>query len=205
MEEFNESLFAGRSGIGEHAFGDLPEGRSAGVKFSRTARVRGFRAEDLLTAGQVMGTERSGQFALVSAAEAMEQAHLMGVYGAERVGVVMGCSTGGRSAEEAETGKLYLRMRGCIADGGAFDGISRGEPSGDRAWGDRAGAEPIHRVCIGSHAIGLAFQMVRSGMVEAAVCGGHEAPLTWGFLRRGTRCGWCLRRSVDRSRRIGMG
>ena len=35
----------------------------------------------------------------------------------------------------------------------------------------------------GTHAIGLAFQMIRSGMVDAAIAGGHEAPLTFGFLR----------------------
>ena len=35
----------------------------------------------------------------------------------------------------------------------------------------------------GTHAIGLAFQMIRSGMVAAAITGGHEAPLTFGFLR----------------------
>jgi nodulation protein E len=35
----------------------------------------------------------------------------------------------------------------------------------------------------GTHAIGLAFQMIRSGMVSAAIAGGHEAPLTFGFLR----------------------
>src|SRR6185437_12370122 len=35
----------------------------------------------------------------------------------------------------------------------------------------------------GTHAIGLAFHMVRSGMVSAAIAGGHEAPLTFGFLR----------------------
>jgi 3-oxoacyl-[acyl-carrier-protein] synthase II/nodulation protein E len=35
----------------------------------------------------------------------------------------------------------------------------------------------------GTHAIGMAFQMIRSGMVSAAIAGGHEAPLTFGFLR----------------------
>jgi nodulation protein E len=34
-----------------------------------------------------------------------------------------------------------------------------------------------------THAIGQAFHMVRSGMVEAAITGGHEAPLTYGFLK----------------------
>jgi 3-oxoacyl-[acyl-carrier-protein] synthase II/nodulation protein E len=35
----------------------------------------------------------------------------------------------------------------------------------------------------GTHAIGLAFQMVRSGMAPAAITGGYEAALTYGFLR----------------------
>jgi 3-oxoacyl-[acyl-carrier-protein] synthase II/nodulation protein E len=35
----------------------------------------------------------------------------------------------------------------------------------------------------GTHAIGLAFQMVRAGIAPAAVAGGYEAPLTFGFLR----------------------
>jgi 3-oxoacyl-[acyl-carrier-protein] synthase II/nodulation protein E len=34
-----------------------------------------------------------------------------------------------------------------------------------------------------THALGMAFHMVRSGMSEAAIAGGHEAPLTFGFLR----------------------
>ena len=35
----------------------------------------------------------------------------------------------------------------------------------------------------GTHAIGLAFQMVRSGAVTAALTGAHEAPLTYAFLK----------------------
>ena len=35
----------------------------------------------------------------------------------------------------------------------------------------------------GTHAIGLAFQMVRAGIAPAALAGGYEAPLTFGFLR----------------------
>jgi 3-oxoacyl-[acyl-carrier-protein] synthase II/nodulation protein E len=35
----------------------------------------------------------------------------------------------------------------------------------------------------GTHAIGLAFQMVRAGISPAAIAGGYEAALTFGFLR----------------------
>jgi 3-oxoacyl-[acyl-carrier-protein] synthase II/nodulation protein E len=34
-----------------------------------------------------------------------------------------------------------------------------------------------------THAMGLAFHMVRSGMATAAITGGHEAPLSFGFYR----------------------
>ena len=34
-----------------------------------------------------------------------------------------------------------------------------------------------------THALGTAFHMVRSGTSEAAIAGGHDAPLTFGFLR----------------------
>jgi nodulation protein E len=34
-----------------------------------------------------------------------------------------------------------------------------------------------------AHAIGQAFWMVRSGLVDAAVAGGTEAPVTLGMLR----------------------
>jgi 3-oxoacyl-[acyl-carrier-protein] synthase II/nodulation protein E len=35
----------------------------------------------------------------------------------------------------------------------------------------------------GTHAIGLAFQMVRSGAASAALAGAHEAPLSYAFLK----------------------
>ena len=34
-----------------------------------------------------------------------------------------------------------------------------------------------------THAIGTAFQMIRSGMLDVAIAGGCEAPLTLGFMR----------------------
>ena len=44
----------------------------------------------------------------------------------------------------------------------------------------------------GAHAIGLAFHMVRSGIINAALAGAHEAPLTRVFLR-----GWDSMRVVS--------
>jgi len=41
-----------------------------------------------------------------------------------------------------------------------------------------------------AHAIGLASNMVRSGMCDVAIAGGSEATFSEGLLLRGKRCGW---------------
>ena len=182
VESFAEALFTGRSGIADHLFTDLPEGRAPGLKFTRTAQIKGFVAEDHLTPTQITGTERSAQFALVAAAQAVTQSQWN--YPAERTAVILGCSTGGRTWEEPETAKLYLSnarvhpltvVRSMASSGASQVAIAH------RVTGP---VFNLSTACAsGTHAIGMAFHMVRSGLVDAAITGGHEAPLTWGFLR----------------------
>jgi len=59
-------------------------------------------------------------------------------------------------------------------------------PSTSRSPGPRH--QHLHRLLLRRAGIGLAFQMIRSGMIDAAITGGHEAPLTFGFLAPGTAC-----------------
>lgn len=182
VESFAEALFTGRSGIADHLFTDLPEGRAPGLKFTRTAQIKGFVAEDHLTPTQITGTERSAQFALAAAAQAVTQSQWN--YPAERTAVILGCSTGGRTWEEPETAKLYLSnarvhpltvVRSMASSGASQVAIAH------RVTGP---VFNLSTACAsGTHAIGMAFHMVRSGLVDAAITGGHEAPLTWGFLR----------------------
>ncbi len=184
VESFRDSLFAGHSGIADHVFTDLPDGRTSGLKFTRTAQVQGFDPAAQLASAQVTGTERSSQMALVAAAQAMGESRLVAAYGGDRVGVVLGCSTGGRSAEEPETAKLYtvnarvhpLTVIRSMASAGASQVAI--------AHGVRGPVLNLSTACAsGTHALGMAFHMVRAGMMEAAIAGGHEAPLTFGFLR----------------------
>ena len=184
VDEFREGLFAGRSGIAEHVFTDLPEGKAAGLRFRKTGQVVGFNAAAHLAHAQVTATERSSQMVLVATAQAVRQSAMAGVYGGDRVGVLLGCSTGGRSAEEPETGRLYttgarvhpLTVIRSMASAGASQVAI--------AHGVTGPVLNISTACASStHAIGMAFQMVRAGMIDAAITGGHDAPLTWGFLR----------------------
>ncbi|WP_263373006.1 beta-ketoacyl-[acyl-carrier-protein] synthase family protein [Granulicella aggregans] len=184
IPEFESSLFAGRTGIAE--FGLLPEAVEGqnGIRFNRMASVIGFDPDQHLTSGVITATNLTAQFAIVAARQAAAQSELMKHYAPEDIAVILGCSCGGRSSEEIETAKLYYRnarvhpltvTRTMASAGGSHISID---------LGITGPVLNISTACASStHALGQAFHMVRSGMSEAAIAGGHEAPLTFGFLR----------------------
>jgi nodulation protein E len=179
VASFSNNLFAGNTGI--RPIENTPAGQ---LRYSKTANVCGFVASDWLLASQVQLAERCAQFAIASARQAISAASLMKAYSGDDVAVILGCSTGGRSAEEPETAKLYTK-------GGRVNPLtvprsmaSAGTSLVCMEHGITGPAYTISTACAsGAHAIGQAFHMVRSGMVRAAVAGGHEAPLTYGFLK----------------------
>ena len=184
VPEFEASLFAGRTGIAE--FGLLPEAVEGqnGIRFNRMASIHGFDPDQHLTTGVVTATNRTAQFAVVAARQAVAQSDLMKHYAPEDIAVILGCSCGGRSSEEIETAKLYYRnarvhpltvTRTMASAGGSHISID---------LGITGPVLNLSTACASStHALGTAFHMVRSGMSEAAIAGGHDAPLTFGFLR----------------------
>ena len=179
VDTFGQSLFDGCSGIRD--IDDVPAGQ---LHFSTLARVRGFVPSDWVTVGRKNLAERSSQFAIASARQALTASGLMKHYAGEDVAVVFGCSVGGRTAEEPETARLYTTgarvhpltvPRAMASAGTSLVCIEHGITGP---------AYTISTACASSaHAIGQAFHMVRCGMVQAAVTGGHEAPLTYGFLK----------------------
>ncbi len=184
VAEFQDSLFEGRSGIAAFPpYAEAP-GPTQGLRFTRTAAVRGFDATEHLSSGVVGATNRTTHFAIVSARQAAAEAGLMEHHTRENIAVVMGCSTGGRSSEEEETAKLYTRDARVHPLTVTRTMASAGASHVSIDLGITGPVLNISTACAsGTHAIGLAFQMVRSGMASAAVAGGHEAPLTFGFLR----------------------
>jgi 3-oxoacyl-[acyl-carrier-protein] synthase II/nodulation protein E len=184
VPEFEASLFAGRTGIAE--FGLLPEAVEGqnGIRFNRMASIHGFDPDQHLSTGVVTATNRTTQFAIVAARQAAAQSELMKHYAPEDIAIILGCSCGGRSSEEIETAKLYYRnarvhpltvTRTMASAGGSHISID---------LGITGPVLNLSTACASStHALGTAFHMVRSGMSEAAIAGGHEAPLTFGFLR----------------------
>jgi nodulation protein E len=184
VPEFQEALFEGRTGIGP--IGLLPEAidGSNGIRFTQMASIVDFDPDAHFTSGVITATNPTAQYAIVSARQAAKQANLMSHHAAEDIAVILGCSTGGRSSEEVETAKLYYRNARVHPLTVTRTMASAGASHVSIDLGITGPVFAITTACASAtHAIGLAFQMVRSGMVDAAITGGHEAPLTFGFLR----------------------
>lgn len=182
----------------------LREGRSAirtiqsvdmqGMRFQHGAEVCDFRPEDHFEPSRCEQLDRFAQFAVVAARQAATQAGftlrdtrgqvLWGSAG-ERVAIVTGTSMGGQTSMDRGFAAVYkdakprphpftipLAMYNAGASQIATD------------LGVTGPAFTIATSCASAaHAIGQAFGMVRSGAVEAAICGGSDAPFSPGVLR----------------------
>jgi len=178
LASFWNGLKAGTPGIGPIRAVDCST-----FKFSQGAEVPGFdplRYFDEKTAGQL---DRSVQFAGAAAAEAIADSGIVLV--PDRTAVVTGCALGGKPTEDDTYRQLY-------ADGRTrFDPMSipkvMTNASASRVSMHHGITGPCYTVSTAcasaAHAIGQAFWMVRSGLVDAAVTGGTEAPVTLGMLR----------------------
>jgi nodulation protein E len=184
VEAFRTSLFAGITGISPiAAVEDAPDG-NPGVRYKQAAQVLDFDPAQHLTSGIIGATNRNAQFAIVAARQAAQQSDLLKHHTPDDIAIIMGCACGGRSSEEHEVMGLYTRdarahpltiVRTMSSSGASNISIDL------RITGPTL---DISTACSsGTHAIGLAFHMVRSGMVTAAITGGHEAPLSFGFYR----------------------
>lgn len=175
---FWRALRDGRSGIGPIGAVDC-----SALKFSNGAEVRGFDPLghfDAKTAGQL---DRSVQFAGAAAAEAMRDSGLAIV--PERTAVVTGCAVGGKPTED-ETYRLLYEERRTRFDPMSIPKVMSSASAShvSMRYGVTGPCYTVSTACASAaHAIGQAFWMVRSGLVDAAIAGGTEAPLTLGMLR----------------------
>lgn len=184
VEDFRTALFSAATGIAP--FPDFPEapGETQGLRFTQSARVKDFDPRQHLESGIVVSTDRTTQFAIVAARQAAQQSNLLQHHASDNVAIIVGCACGGRQAEETETAKLYTRDARVHPLTVTRTMNSAGASHISIDLGITGPVLNISTACSsGTHAIGLAFHMVRSGMVSAAITGGHEAPLTFGFLR----------------------
>ncbi|WP_321473609.1 beta-ketoacyl-[acyl-carrier-protein] synthase family protein [uncultured Paludibaculum sp.] len=184
---FWKSLSDGVSGIGPITAVDCSP-----LRFANGAEVRGFDPFLHFDPKVAMQLDRSVQLAGVAAAEALRTSSLHPQ--PERTAVVTGCCVGGKWTEDETYRQLYAEKKT------RFDPLTipRVMANGSASWismhhGITGPAYTVSTACASAaHAIGQAFWMVRSGMVDAAVAGGNEAPFAFGMLR-----GWEAMRVVS--------
>ncbi|MBB6306980.1 beta-ketoacyl-[acyl-carrier-protein] synthase family protein [Xanthobacter tagetidis] len=180
VAEHLASLKAGKVGIGPTR---LMDGTQLRVKCF--AEAADFNPDAFLEPRQRGLMDRNSELALAAAREAVAQAGdpLDGV-APEKAGVIYGASVGFQSIEDG-----YHRLNATPPGRPHPFTVPRSMPSSSASQISMA-----HRVLgpsfsvasacsSASHAIGLSFHMIRSGLLDVALSGGSEAPHTLGFLK----------------------
>lgn len=181
VSAFWESLVDGRSGIGPLALVD-----PSGLRFQNGAEVRGFTPEQHFDRRQLAQYDRFCQFAVVAAREAVAASGLEWTDESRlRTGVITGSSVGGQETTDQTFRDLYAERK------------KRAQPLVIPRVMPNAAASQItmefelmgpsftlSTACSSAnHAIGHAFWMIRSGLIDSAVTGGSEAPFSWVNLK----------------------
>jgi 3-oxoacyl-[acyl-carrier-protein] synthase II/nodulation protein E len=190
VDAFRESLYAGRTGIAPFDLSLLPGALSPdpGIRYKTTGKVKDFHPtknpEQHLSSGFILTSELGAQFGIIAARQAVAHSGFLPHYDPAAIAIVTGCSCGGRGADEDANRNLYLRNARVPPTAIIRTMASSGTSNIAIENGISGPVLNISTACAsGTHAIGLAFHMVRSGMAPAAIAGSYEAPLTYGFLR----------------------
>ncbi|HVA12999.1 MAG TPA: beta-ketoacyl-[acyl-carrier-protein] synthase family protein [Stellaceae bacterium] len=179
--EFSAALRAGKSAIGPISIFETD-----GLITKIGAQVLDFDPAAYFDSNKLPLYDRCTQLALVAAREAIRQSGLDFRAGlGARSATIIGSGVGGQTTQDENYQRLYLQ------------GLKRCHPLTipklminapcchiTMEHGITGPSFVIASACSSAnHAIGVAFQMVRSGMVEAAVTGGTEAVFTFGTIR----------------------
>jgi nodulation protein E len=178
---FWNSLLAGRCGIRQIESCD-----TSGIRFQNGAEVRGLELSSHFAPKRLDEIDRFAALALIAAREAVTQAKVHWTPElCERAMVVTGTATGGGLTQDHSYVELYRQ------------GLSRVHPmsiprimhSSSTSWisieyGLKGPAFGIATACASStHAIGIAFWLVRQGIADLALTGGSESPFNYGHLK----------------------
>ena len=173
LAKYWEELVAGRSGFGPPLL--APADR---VKTSIVAQVTDFVASDHFDARQTTFLDRVSQFAVVAARQAMEQSGLSFRNGlSEQTAVIVGTGVGGQTTADESFRRVYTEEGARFHPMTIPKAMASAPPSHiSMLLGIRGPTFAIASACASAtHAIGHAFQMIRSGTVTCAITGGTDA------------------------------
>ena len=181
VETTFEAFREARPGIGPLDIRDIDR---LGVRIG--GQVRGWLPQTEFTPRQLSLYDRNTQFALVAAGQAIRQSGLtfQGALG-QTSGVILGTAGGGIETADDSYRAVYSEGKNKVHPfvvpkmmaNAAANHISM-------TWGLQGPSFTVSTACASSnHAMGLAFQMIRSGTAPVMVTGGSEAMLCFGGMK----------------------
>ena len=181
VPETLEAMREGRLGIGELDIRDVDR---LSVKIG--GQVRGYDEHAHFNRQQIALYDRFTQFALLAAGQAIAQSGLdfTGELAA-RSGVVLGTSGGGLSTQdenyravyEAGKNRVHPFVVPKLMNNAAASHVSM-------QWNLKGPSFTVATACASSnHAMGQAFQLIRSGLADVMVTGGSESMLCFGGVK----------------------
>jgi nodulation protein E len=181
VAETCEAMKTGVCGIGPLEIRDVER-----LSVQIGAQVKGYDQEKHFNRQQIALFDRFTQFAILAAREALAQSGLefRGEL-ADRSGVVLGTSGGGLTTQDENYRVVYEEGKNRVhpfvvpklMNNAAASHVSM-------TWNLRGPSFTVATACASSnHAMGLAFQMIRSGMADTMVTGGSESMLCFGGVK----------------------
>ncbi len=150
------------------------------------AEVKDFDPLQYFKERQISTLDRVTQFAVVAAREAIAQAELtFDKPLSERTATIIGTGAGGQTTQDDNFRRVYRDNKTRVSPLTIPKAMANAPASQVSVeCGLRGPAFAVASACAsGTHAVGLAFHMVRSGLVDCAVTGGTEACITFGTVR----------------------
>jgi len=179
---FWANLKQGISGIGPITLTATPEELSQKV----AAEVKGFDPLKHFEERELSTLDRVSQLAVVAARDAIAQAAItFDMPLSLRTATIIGTGVGGQTTLDESFRRVYRENRSRVFPL-TIPKLMANAPASQISMfcGLRGPAFAVASACASAtHAIGIAFQMVRSRQVDCAITGGTEACITFGTLR----------------------
>jgi nodulation protein E len=179
--EFWAAISKGISGIGAIEVIDRAQ-----LRFPNAAEVHGYRTQDYFANERTALLDRFAEFGLIATREAMRMSAIeLTPALRERTAIVTGSAMGGQTTEDTAFWDLYRLQRSRVNPLSVPRIMANALASHiSMEYGITGPAFTLSTACSSAnHAIGHAFWMVREGMVDLALTGGSEAPLSLGNLK----------------------
>jgi nodulation protein E len=156
------------------------------LRFQNAAEVRGYRTSDYFADDRTSLLDRFTEFGLIAAQEALRASAIEWTPELrERTAIVTGSAVGGQTTEDVAFWDLYRLQRSRVNPLSIPRIMANALASQiSMEYGITGPAFTLSTACSSAnHAIGHAFWMVREGLVDLAITGGSEAPLSFANLK----------------------